>query len=111
MNKKKMTKNLNNFLYLFLFLSFLIIYSASELGYFDHIKSRRVSLTNEQIQKFEQDIKNGKEIDISEYYINKDDQYNNRFSELGSKLSLKISELIKNVLNKSFEILNDFLNG
>lgn len=111
MNKEKYYKHLRHTIYLILIISFLVIYISSEAGYFDHIKSRRVSLTTEQIAKFEQDLKDGKEIDINDYYINKDDEYNNKFSELGSTLSSKLRDLIKFVLNKIFQILNDFLNG
>jgi len=111
MNKEKYYKHLRHTIYLILIISFLVIYISSEAGYFDHIKSRRVSLTTEQIAKFEQDLKDGKEIDINDYYINKDDEYNNKFSELGSTLSSKLRNLIKFVLNKIFQILNDFLNG
>ena len=111
MNKAKIFKTFKTTIYLILVLSFLIIYFTSEAGYFDHIKSRRVSLTTEQIAKFEQDIKEGKEIDINDYYINKDDEYNNKFSKLGLTLSNKLREIIIAVLNKTFKILNDFLNG
>lgn len=111
MNKEKYYKRFKHTIYLILVLSFLIIYFASEAGYFDHIKSRRVSLTTEQIAKFEQDLKDGKEIDINDYYINKEDEYNNKFSELGITLSSRLRDLIKFILNKIFEILNDFLNG
>lgn len=111
MNKEKYYKHLRHTIYLILIISFLVIYISSEAGYFDHIKSRRVSLTTEQIAKFEQDLKDGKKIDINDYYINKDDEYNNKFSELGSTLSSKLRDLIKFVLNKIFQILNDFLNG
>lgn len=111
MNKEKYYKHLRHTIYLILIISFLVIYISSEAGYFDHIKSRRVSLTTEQIAKFEQDLKDGKEIDINDYYINKDDEYNNKFSELGSTLSSKLRDLIKFVLNKIFQILNDFLNS
>ena len=111
MNKDKIFKSIKNAIYLILIISFLIIYFASKAGYFDHIKSRRVTLTNEQIEKFEQDIKEGKEIDINDYYLNKDDEYNNKFSKIGLILSNNLRELIKLILNKTFKVLNDFLNG
>lgn len=111
MNKQKILRTFKNSIYLFVVLSFLIIYFTSEAGYFDHVKNRRATLTSEQIALFEQDIKAGKEIDINNYYINKDEEYNNKFSRLGFKTSSKLRNVIKGFLNKTFNLLNDFLNS
>ena len=86
-------------------MSFLIIYSASELGYFDHIKSRRVSLTNEQIQKFEQDVKDGKPIDLNKYLIEEDVDYSNSVTKAGTVVSETMNSIMTEGLSSVFEVL------
>ncbi len=111
MDKKTLFKRLRHFIYIVLITSFLVIYIASENGYFDEIKNKRVVLTNEQIQKFEQDISDGKEIDIKDYYVEEKNAYINKFTQLGSFLSTKIEKLVSSFLDKTFKALNDFLNS
>ncbi len=110
MAKEKIISRIKNILILTVTLSFVIIYIASEAGYFDYIKNRRVSLTSEQIKKFEQDIEEGKVIDIDNYYVDFDSQYHNTFSDLGNNLSAKLRTIVKRSLNKIVKFLNDFLN-
>ena len=107
---KKFWKNLKNFVYILIVVSFFVIYIASEYGYFDSIKNRKVVLTKEQISKFEEDIANGKELDIDNYY-KEDDQYNNKFTKLGLFISTKIENVVTVLLDKTFKALNDFLNS
>ena len=111
MNKNNFLKKLKNLVYIILISSFLVIYFASESGYFDEVKSRKVALTREQIVKFEEDIANGKEIDIKEYYVDDSNKYNNKITKLGLFLSNKIENIVSVVLDKTFKALNDFLNS
>ena len=111
MNKDKIFKYLKNFIYIILISSFLVIYFASEAGYFDEVKSRRVSLTKEQIAKFEEDIALGKEINLKDYYIDLEEKYDNKVSKLGNFLSSHIQKFISTILDKTFKALNDFLNS
>ena len=109
MTKEKILSRLKKTLFLITILSFLIIYIAADAGYFDYIKNRRVVLTKEQIALFEQDVKDGKELDIDAYYVN-NKTYNNKASNLGLSLSNKIRTITKNILNELANALNDFLN-
>ena len=111
MDKKNYFKKFKYFIYIVLITSFLVIYFASESGYFDDVKSKQVVLTNEQIAKFENDIKEGKEIDVNEYYVDNKDEYNNKFNKLGLFLSSKIEGVVSGILDKAFKALNDFLNN
>ena len=110
MTKEKLISRVQNITILVVTLSFVIIYIASEAGYFDHIKNRKVTLTNEQIKKFEEDIEAGKVIDVDNYYVDFTSQYDNTFSDLGNSISSKLRAVVKNGLNKVVAVLNDFLN-
>ncbi len=111
MNKTNILKVLKYLLYLTIIFSFLIIYFASEAGYFDHIKNKRVALTKEQIAKFEEDISLGNEINIDDYYNEIENPYDNKVTELGIYISNKIENVVTIILDKTFKALNDFLNS
>lgn len=58
------------------------------------------NLTEEQIMKFEQDVKDGKEIDINDYVI-KEKSYDNAITNINQK----ISNLIEDGFKKIFKYL------
>ena len=68
-----------------------------------------MSLTQDQIAQFEQDIKDGKQVDIKDYVVNTDKDYQNKFSKTGLKLSTGISDLVKNSVAKIFGTIAGFV--
>ena len=44
-----------------------LLYLSQSTGYFEYRNSKKVALTNKQIEKFEQDVKEGKNVDIENY--------------------------------------------
>lgn len=72
-------------------------------GYYKVPEERKVVLTDEAMERFEEDVKNGKEI-IAGNYLEKENNYNNNLSLLG----VKLSKLIENGFNKlMWLILNE----
>ena len=51
-------------IFLFLFIIYIGIYASNKTGYYEYEMHKKVELTNEQIEKFEEDVKNNKKIDI-----------------------------------------------
>ena len=49
-------------------------------------------------------------IDINDYYIDKSEEYNNKFSKLGFTISTKVKNVTTSLLDRFFKFLNDFLN-
>lgn len=84
-----------------LFIIFLCLYAISVSGYVEVENKNRTLYTEEQIEKFESDVMNGKEIDINEYIDNSVVDYSNTISDVGEDLSLMIDELF----DMSFEYL------
>ena len=70
---------------------------------------KKTSLTEEQIKKFENDIKNGNEVDIHEYLIVDNKKYDNNLSKLASKLSDVISELVNNGVEYTFKYISKLI--
>ena len=60
--KTKINK-ITKYLFLSLFITFLSLYLSQNTGYFEYQNQKKTALTEKQIQKFEKDVKNGKEID------------------------------------------------
>ena len=99
-NKKK-----NNWflkILLVLFIIFLCLYSVSINGYVENINKKKALYTEEQIKKFEEDVRNGEYLDLKDYILVKDIDYSNKMSDFGEDLS----ELIAVTASKSIDFFN-----
>ena len=74
-------------------------------GYYQYSESRKTTLTQNAIERFEQDVKDGKSIDPSNY-LEKETDYNNKLSNLG----MRISGFIEKGFNKAMNTLFDELS-
>ena len=73
---------------------FLLLYIMLENGYYENKMSRKASLTEENIRKFEEDVKNDKIIDITDYNIEEEKDYSNSISRIGQKLTDSVGKVI-----------------
>ena len=108
--KQNFLKSLSKIVFIIIFISFLTLYFSHNPGYFEYEQYKKTSFTKEQIEQFEQDIKDGKEVDITNYLDNKEVNYSNKVSALGLNLSKGIEKTIKGGLNKVIDLLNDALS-
>lgn len=107
-NKKK-----NNYfirLIFVLFIIYLCVYAIGENGFIERKYSNKTLYTEEQIKKFEDDVLNGKEIDINKYLSNEESDYSNSISKLGENMSNlinvgadKLDKLLSSVFQFLFE--------
>ena len=109
-----MKKNKKNIIYKFIFslffVSFLVIYFSELTGYYEYHNYQKTALTGEHIKKFEEDVRNGNEVDINEYLIVNNKKYNNTLSKLASKLSDSISKLVHNGVEYTFKYLSRLID-
>ena len=103
MKKKKF--NIWWFLFSIFFLSFTALTIAYESGYYEANVSRKSQITNEKLKEFEEDIKNGKEIDIKNYVDNDYIDYSSKMSKLGNNLASGIDNFMESGLTNFFEFL------
>ncbi len=108
--KQSFIKYLCKLFAIIVFISFLTLYFSQKSGYFEYEQYKKTSFTKEQIEKFEQDIKDGKEVDITNYLDNRDADYSNKISKLGLSLSKGIEKTIKSGLSKVVDMLNNALS-
>lgn len=103
----------NIFRIIFLTLVFLYIgiYFASNAGYIDYQSRNKTILTEEQIKKFENDVKENRPIDIENYITDKEKEYDNSISKISLKLSNTIGKTIEKTLNFVFSKLENAMNS
>lgn len=94
-----------------MFLIFLTLYVSQATGYYEYEQARKSNFTKEQIEKFEQDIKDGKEIDIQEYMTNTNKNYQNKLSSSALSISEFISKYTKLGIEKIFTVIGSAVEG
>ena len=99
-----MNKNILKALIIGVFLLFLILYFFGSNMFQSDITLKR-NLTISQIEKFENDIKNGKEIDLNDYII-KDKSYDNIITNTNNKISNAIESGFKKLFKYLLKNIN-----
>lgn len=105
--KKKLLNKIFKRVFLAILIAFTAIYVSQATGYFEYEQHKNVVLTNEQIKKFEQDVKDGKDVDALSYLKEEGKDYSSKLSRFGLKLSENLSKMVKNFMDKTFKVLND----
>lgn len=89
-------------IFLLCFISYLTFYIAGQTGYYEYNARKKMTFTKEQIEKFEADVKEGKNIDMQEYLKNTDKNYQNKISKATLSLSENISKITRKGINTIF---------
>ena len=102
-------KNVIKFVFGLIILIFLCTYFIEYTGYYEYNLQSKKNLTEEQIKKFESDVKNGKEIDLDSYLEDNTIDYSNSLTRTTSQANLKLNEYLKKFLTGGFDILGKFI--
>lgn len=98
---------MKNKIFLFIFLSFLVFFIvmliAEEEGYYKNRNEKAKIMTEEQIKRFEEDISEGKDIDLSTYELYNDVDYSNNVTSNIYKVSLKLESAMHKILKIIFK--------
>ena len=96
------------FILLCFIICFLVILFAGKTGYYEKKLRDNSILTEEQIKKFEEDLKEGKDVDISNYVINKNKDYTTKLTSDVYSVSLKVEKTIDKIVKFIFnEVVNN----
>lgn len=98
------------FIFFFLLIAYISLYFGSLSGYYEYKNYQKMTLTEEQIKRFEEDVKEGKEIDVEDYIVEEQPVHNNKIANTGKKLSYGISNALSKVLTKTFKTLSKFID-
>ena len=107
---KKKTK-IFKFIFVMCFVSYLTFYIAGQTGYYEYNARKKMTFTKEQIEKFEQDVKEGKNIDMEEYLKNTDKNYQNKISKATLSLSENISKITRKGINVIFSKIGNAIEN
>ncbi len=88
----------------FLFIIFVILYFQVETGSVSYERDKTI-ITQENIKKFEEDIKNGEYIDIKNYTEESNIDTSNFISDIGYTVSEKTSKFIGKELVEFFKLI------
>lgn|SRR5574344_268144 len=88
-----------------MFLIFLAYYIAYTSGYYEAKVTRKATITQEKLEQFEEDVKEGKEIDIKDYVQNDSIDYSSPVSRLGNNISSGIDSLMGGGVTDFFNFL------
>lgn len=108
--KYKKVNNVFKFLFFFFLIAFITVYLSHATGYYDYELHKKVTLTEEKIKQFEQDVADGKNIDLKEYIEHTDKNYKTKTSRLGSRISENIEAGVKKGIIGVFDFLNKMVN-
>lgn len=107
--KKKKYNTFKIIFCIFLFI-YLVLFFSSYTGYYEYNNYKKTRLTNEQIKKFEKDIKDGKELDIEEYLVIDKYSYKTNLSTLTIKISEGISSIVTYGVKSTFKYISSFID-
>ncbi len=95
---------------IFLFVIFLTIYISNNKGYYEYGMHKRIELTNEEIEKFEEDVKNNRDIDIEEYLKESTKDYSNGISKISLSISNFMGKYIRQGINGVFKTIDKIMS-
>lgn len=98
------------FILLCFIICFLVILFAGKTGYYEKKLRDNSILTEEQIKKFEEDLKNGKNVDISNYVINENKDYTTKLTSDVYSVSLKLEKIIDKIVKFIFNEVGKNIN-
>ena len=102
-----MNKKLVKLISIVIIIIFIASYMIAESGYYEYTMQRRTIITNEKIKKFEEDIKNNKDVSTHDYIVEDYIDYTNAFSNLGVKVGDFTEKAIKYFIKKALKLISD----
>lgn len=105
MNKKILIKAIFGIF----FVAFVISYVIGESGYYEYELANKKYLTEEEMKKFEEDVRNGEDIDLKDYTVETRKDYTNKFTDVVTNTSLTINKYLKKSIESVFGLLNKMI--
>lgn len=107
--KNKVVNKIFGWFLFILFITFVTLYISQATGYYEYEQARKTAFTKEQIEQFEKDVKDGKEIDINKYLDNTNKNYQSNLSKLTLNISEGISKYTKLGIEKVFSQIAEWI--
>ena len=105
MNKKKIFK----FVFFCLFISFVISYVIEKTGYYEYNLQNKMIMTNEAMERFEKDVKEGKDVRREDYLVSTEKDYTSTLTKGTNKVSIKVNSILKKGIEGVFKVIGSFV--
>lgn len=93
-------KKIIKYIPILIIILFLGLYFAYQNGYYERIIRDKITMTNVNIEKFEQDIKDGKDVTIEDYLEDEKD-----YSTKIGNTSLKVGGELEKIINSGIKFI------
>lgn len=87
-----------------LFILYISLTIAISTGYYEAKLSEKTTITNEAIKQFEEDVRNGKNVDINDYLTDNYQDYSNQTTKAGYAFSSAIESFMSKGINEAVNI-------
>ena len=87
-----------------LFILYLSLTVAMETGYYESKLNEKTVLTDENIKRFEEDVRNGKAVDINDYVTEKTKDFSNNTTKTGVFVSSVVEDFMSEGISKAVDI-------
>lgn len=97
---------------LFKFMVFIVVvvffctYFMEKTGYYEYKLQNKKILTENEMLRFENDVKEGKDVTLEDYLSNTNVDYSNSLTKTTSNISIKLNKYLKNILVNGFDIFD-----
>ena len=107
MSKKKVFINI----FLLLFIGYIVCFVIGESGYYEYKLQRKTVMTNESMQKFEEDVKEGKDVSLEDYVVSSEKDYTTTLTRTTNKVSKSVNKMMKKTVEGVFKVLGSFVEN
>lgn len=91
---------------LLLFIIFLIIFFSSKSNYCEYANHKKMIITSENIDKFEKDISEGKNVNINDYVKDESKDYSNNITKVGDFISNNIFDFSNKIVKITYNFIS-----
>ncbi len=98
-------------IFMLITVTFICSYVVSQSGYYEYNLQSKKNLTEKEIKQFENDVKEGKDVDITDYMKDKTVDYSNNLTRTTVKVSTTINKYLKKGIESVFKILNSLVES
>lgn len=104
-----MKKKIFKVAFICLFLMFVVSYATLKTGYYEYNLQNKMIMTSEAMERFERDVKEGKDVRREDYLVSSDKDYTSRLTRGTNKISSKVNVILKKGIEGVFKIIGGFV--
>ena len=86
--------------------AFVVSYIIYETGYYEYKLQNRTVLTKEQMEKFEKDVEEGKDVSLNDYLVETEVDNSNKLTDTTVMISNKVNLYFKKGVELVFRQVN-----